>query len=69
VQNIGHLLFLNSALAFACCPAMTVLMAIPILGEWPTAIDWTAVILISVGVYFVSGGPLPEWRREYISTD
>jgi drug/metabolite transporter (DMT)-like permease len=47
---------------------MTALLAIPILGEWPTAIDWIAIILISVGVYFVSGGPLPGRRREYVFT-
>jgi drug/metabolite transporter (DMT)-like permease len=38
---------------------MTAVLAIPILGEWPTAIDWIAIILISAGVYAVSGGPLP----------
>jgi drug/metabolite transporter (DMT)-like permease len=60
----------SSGSAFAAsCPAMTALMAIPILGEWPTTIDWTAIILISLGVYFVSGGPLPEWWRKYTSTD
>ncbi len=49
-----------SGAAFAAlCPAMTALMAIPVLGEWPTAMDWMAIILISVGVYVVSGGPLP----------
>jgi drug/metabolite transporter (DMT)-like permease len=46
----------------ALCPAMTAVLAIPILGEWPTAIDWTAIILISAGVYVVSGGPLPGRR-------
>lgn len=56
----------SSGAAFAAlCPAMTALMAIPILGDWPTAIDWLAIVLISVGVYFVSGGPLPKWRREH----
>jgi drug/metabolite transporter (DMT)-like permease len=53
----------SSGAAFAAsCPAMTALMAIPILGEWPSAIDWAAIALISVGVYVVSGGPLPRWR-------
>ena len=42
----------------ALCPAMTAVLAIPILGEWPTAIDWIAIILISAGVYVVSGGPV-----------
>jgi drug/metabolite transporter (DMT)-like permease len=46
----------------ALTPAMTALMAIPILGEWPSAIDWTAIALISIGVYVVSGGSLPERR-------
>jgi drug/metabolite transporter (DMT)-like permease len=46
----------------ALCPAMTAVLAIPILGEWPTAIDWIAIILISAGVYAVSGGPLPGRR-------
>ena len=42
----------------ASCPAMTAFMAIPILGEWPSAIDWIAIALISIGVDVVSGGPL-----------
>jgi drug/metabolite transporter (DMT)-like permease len=37
-------------------------MAIPILGQWPTALDWIAITLISIGVYAVSGGPLPRRR-------
>jgi drug/metabolite transporter (DMT)-like permease len=53
----------TSGAAFvALTPAMTALMAIPILGEWPSAIDWTAIALISIGVYVVSGGPLPQRR-------
>ena len=46
----------------ALCPALTAVLAIPILGEWPTAIDWIAIILISAGVYVVSGGPLSGRR-------
>lgn len=53
----------SSGAAFAAsCPAMTALMAIPILGEWPTTMDWVAIISISAGVYVVSGGPLPSRR-------
>jgi EamA-like transporter family len=53
----------SSGAAFAAlCPAMTALIAIPVLGEWPTTIDWMAIIVISVGVYIVSGGPLPQRR-------
>jgi drug/metabolite transporter (DMT)-like permease len=46
----------------ALTPAMTALMAVPILGEWPSAIDCMAIALISIGVYVVSGGPLPALR-------
>jgi drug/metabolite transporter (DMT)-like permease len=53
----------GAALA-ALCPAMTALFAIPVLGEWPTMLDWIAIILISVGVYFVSGGPLPMRKEQ-----
>jgi len=54
----------SSGAAFAAsCPAMTALMAIPILGAWPSAIDWIAITLISIGVYVISGGPLPR-RQE-----
>jgi hypothetical protein len=35
-------------------------MAIPILGEWPSSIDWIAIALISTGVYVASGGPPPR---------
>lgn len=51
----------SSGAAFAAlCPAMTALMGIPLLGEWPTLHDWAAIGLISAGVYVVSGGPLPR---------
>jgi drug/metabolite transporter (DMT)-like permease len=53
----------SSGAAFAALsPAMTAVMAIPVLGEWPAAIEWIAIASISVGVYVVSGGPLPERR-------
>ena len=53
----------SSGAAFAAlCPAMTALMAIPMLGEWPTTTDWAAILAISIGVYVVSGGPLPARR-------
>jgi drug/metabolite transporter (DMT)-like permease len=58
------LLGASSGAAFAAlCPAMTALLAIPILGEWPRAVDWVAIATISVGVYIVSGGPLPRFRK------
>lgn len=48
----------------ALTPATTAVLAIPVLGEWPTAVDWVAIITISIGVYFVSGGPLPSRRAD-----
>ena len=47
----------------ALTPAATALLAIPVLGEWPSVTDWLAISLISVGVYLLSGGPLPRVRR------
>ena len=44
----------------ALCPVMTALFAIPILGEWAALRDWIGIGPISLGVYFVSGGPLPN---------
>ena len=53
--------------AFATlCLAMTALMAVPLLGELPSLLDWMATTLILAGVYVVSGGPLPG-RKEYVS--
>jgi drug/metabolite transporter (DMT)-like permease len=53
----------SSGAAFAAlCPAMTALLGIPILSEWPTALDWAAISLISAGVYIVSGGPVLRFR-------
>ena len=46
----------------ALTPAMTALLAIPVLGEWPSAIDWIAIGLISMGVYLLSVGQLPAPR-------
>jgi drug/metabolite transporter (DMT)-like permease len=56
----------SSGAAFAAlCPVMTALLAIPILGEWPTLLDWAAISLISVGVYVVSGGPIPRFAEDF----
>ena len=37
-------------------PAMTAVLAIPVLLEWPSVTDWMAIALVSLGVYLVSGG-------------
>jgi drug/metabolite transporter (DMT)-like permease len=51
----------NAAAFVALGPIMAALMAIPVLGEWPSRIDWAAIILVATGVYLSSGGPLPLW--------
>ena len=43
-------------------PALSALLAIPLLGEWPNEIDCVAIALISAGVYLASGGPLPSCK-------
>lgn len=62
------LLGASSGSAFAAlAPAITALLAIPVLGEWPATSDWIAMVLISVGVYVASGGLLPS-RRVVVAT-
>ena len=39
-------------------PALSALIAIPSLGEWPSASDWLAIVLICTGVYLASGGAM-----------
>ena len=51
----------SGAAAFgALVPALSALIAIPLLDEWPSDTDWVGILLISVGVYLASGGPLPS---------
>ena len=45
----------------ALTPALAALLAIPILGEVPSARDWAAILSVSTGVYLASGGRLPKW--------
>jgi drug/metabolite transporter (DMT)-like permease len=49
----------NGSAFAALAPAITALLAIPVLGEWPATSDWIAMLLISGGVYIASGAPLP----------
>ena len=44
----------------ALVPALSALLAIPLLGEWPQISGWIAIVLVSIGVYLASGGPLPR---------
>ena len=58
-----HLLGASNAAAFvALGPIMAALMAIPVLGEWPSHIAWAAT-----GVYLASGGPLGTDRSVPLS--
>jgi drug/metabolite transporter (DMT)-like permease len=51
----------NAAVFVALGPIMATLMAIPVLGEWPSRSDWIAIILVATGVYLSSGRLLPRW--------
>jgi drug/metabolite transporter (DMT)-like permease len=44
----------------ALVPALSALLAIPLLDEWPHETDWVGILLISAGVYLASGGSLPS---------
>ena len=52
----------NGSAFAALAPAITAILAIPLLGEWPATSDWIAMLLISGGVYIASGAPLPVRR-------
>jgi drug/metabolite transporter (DMT)-like permease len=41
-------------------PALSALLEIPLLDEWPNKTDWVGIALISAGVYLSNGGPLPS---------
>jgi drug/metabolite transporter (DMT)-like permease len=58
-----HLLGASNAAAFvALGPIMAAVMAIPVLGEWPSPITWAATLIIASGVYLASGAPVPVAR-------
>ena len=60
VSNLGA----SGGAAFgALVPALSALLAIPLLDEWPNETDWVGIVLISAGVYLASGGPLPHWKQ------
>ena len=48
----------------ALVPALSALLAVPLVGEWPNSTDWLGIILISAGVYLASGGPLPVLMQQ-----
>jgi len=56
----------NGSAFAALAPAITAILAIPILGEWPATSDWIAMLLISGGVYIASGAALPARRIDWL---
>jgi len=50
----------------ALVPALSALIAIPLLGEWPSRSDWVGIGLISSGVYLASGGPISLRRGRQV---
>jgi drug/metabolite transporter (DMT)-like permease len=54
----------SSGAAFAAiCPVLTALSGIALLGEMPTHSEWVTIATISSGVYLLTDGSLPRWRR------
>ncbi|WP_438464417.1 DMT family transporter [Marinomonas sp. PE14-40] len=42
----------------ALVPVFAALIAIPVLNEWPTYIDWIGILVVTLGVYLASGSRL-----------
>ena len=42
----------------ALVPVFAALIAIPVLNEWPTYIDWIGIFVVTLGVYLASGSRL-----------
>ena len=61
-RMVGILGATGGAAFVALTPAATALLGIPILGEWPSTTEWLAIAVISIGVYAVTGSPLPARR-------
>jgi drug/metabolite transporter (DMT)-like permease len=62
--NAMDILGMSGGAAFgALVPALSALLAIPLLGEWPNPIDWPGMLLVCAGVYLASGGPVSSPRR------
>jgi drug/metabolite transporter (DMT)-like permease len=57
-RAVGLLGASNGSALAALAPAITALLAVPLLGEWPAASDLVAMLLISGGVCIASGGAL-----------
>jgi drug/metabolite transporter (DMT)-like permease len=46
----------RAAVLGSLTPVLAALMAIPLLGEFPTDLTWAAIVVVSIGVIFASGG-------------
>ena len=44
-----------TAAMMAMVPGMAALIAIPVLGEWPSAFAWTGLILATGGILLAAG--------------
>jgi len=51
----------SSFITGAACASIATLISIPVLGEKP--LEWVAIVVISTGVFFTSGGLQVLWRR------
>jgi drug/metabolite transporter (DMT)-like permease len=48
----------------ALVPALSALLAVPLVGEWPNRTDWLSIVLITAGVCLASRGPLPVLMQQ-----
>ena len=60
----GHAISLlrasNAAAFVALGPIMPTLIAVPVLGEWPSSVTWVAILIIATGVHLASARPSCE---------
>jgi len=47
----------------ALVPVLSALLAIPLLGEWPSSADWAGIVVIATGVFLATGGEARLRRR------
>jgi drug/metabolite transporter (DMT)-like permease len=74
---ISHLGSGRAVVFVALMPACTLVSAIPVLGEWPTVLEWTSLGMIAIGILFalelvrltrrkkeIAGSPPPQPTTE-----